>query len=288
VSEIDRDSLERLLEREDAIPPCPEVVARVSALCDDEKASARDIARAVMADGAISARLIRLANSAFYGLARRVSTVTQAAIMLGSDEIRAVVYALPVRDLFAERMSSGGIDLSSLWSHSVRVAVLARELAYLIRFDTPEEVFIAGLFHDTGQVILNELVPKEYHALQLDAWRAKADLAAWEDEHIGVSHAEVGRRLAERWNFPQILAEAIAFHHRGGCGGERSVQSGLVYAANRLDWAGVYDAPHLADSMLPAECAGSLPHGNALAEALRRSREACSCIMSDLRLTGPA
>jgi len=283
---LDAKALESALSKKDALPPCPEVVVRVAKLCADETASSLDIGRAIMADEAISAKLIRLANSAFYGLSGRVSTVTQAAIILGTNEIRSIVCALPARDLFAERGAEGGIDLSSLWSHSARVAVLARELAYSLRHEHAEEVFVGGIFHDIGQVILSGLLSKQYQDLHLEVWRAGADLASCERERLGMTHADVGKRLVEKWNFPGVLSGAVALHHSPERAMAESTAAMLVFAANRLDVSGFFDAPEKAGESLPGEYRERLPQGEDLVRVAAKAADAYEGIMQELGLSG--
>ena len=284
--EIDPGRLEGLLEDEDSIPACPEVVSKVSELCADEKSTARDIGQAIMADEAISSKLIKLANSSFYGLSGRISTVTQAAIILGSNEIRSVVYSLPAMDLFSSSTVEGGIDLRALWEHSVRVAVLARQLAYSIRYDRPEEAFVGGVLHDMGQVILNRLLGADYSKLRDEARAAGQDLAAHELDKMGTSHAELGKRLVEKWSFPEVLSGAVEFHHSPERAAEGSGVAMLVFAANRLDVSGVYESPSAAEEKLPQDYREKLPGGADLVDLVAKAGEALSGIMQEFGFEG--
>ncbi len=279
MSPIDREQLEKRLAEGNTLPPCPQVVAKVTDLCADESATARDIGRAIMADEAISTRLIKLANSSFYGLSGKVSTVTQAAIILGSNEIRSIVYALPVKDLFTKCGNEEGLDLEALWGHSVRVAALARELSYKIRYPRPEEIFVAGIIHDMGKVVLDQLLPGEYAEVLSEAEEKGLDVVAHEEEVLGTSHAEVGRRLAEVWRFPDMLADAILYHGRPAEAAEASPVAALVCAADTLERGGVYDDPSRAADLIDPALSAHVPGGEDLAEAATRAQAALSDIM---------
>jgi len=211
---LDHQALERLLAGAEALPSCPPVLAKVAEICSDPASSARDLGAVIATDEALTSRLIRLVNSAYYGLKGTISTVTQAVVVLGYVEIRNMVYAVRTGDLFAETSAPGGIDVLALWNHSLQVAVLARELSYRLRYPVPEEVFVAGVIHDLGQVILNQLLGAGYRKFREQAHADGVDLAAAEETAWGTSHAEVGRRLTARWDFPQSLQDAVAHHHR--------------------------------------------------------------------------
>jgi putative nucleotidyltransferase with HDIG domain len=210
---FDRDRLEDLLSNAEALPACPPVLARVAEVCRDPSSSARDLGNVILTDEALTSRLIKVVNSAYYGLRGTIATVTQAVVILGYQEIKNMVYAVRAEKAFAESAVPGGIDLVALWDHCLQVAVLARDLAYRVRYPIPEEVFVSGVLHDIGQVVMNQLLGEQYRKFRDRAHADGRDVAAAEAEAFGVSHAEVGRRLAEKWNFPEALQAAVAHHH---------------------------------------------------------------------------
>ena len=210
---IDRGELERLLAGAEALPPCPPVLAKVAKVCKDPASSARDLGNVIATDEALTSRLIKLVNSAYYGLRGTISTVTQAVVILGYQEIKNLAYAVRAEDVFTSSAVPGGIDLMALWDHGLQVAVLARELSYRARYPIPEEVFVSGIVHDIGQVIMNQLLGAEYSKFRERAHADGLELSAAEGEAFGTDHAEIGRRLAAKWNFPESLQLAVAHHH---------------------------------------------------------------------------
>jgi HD-like signal output (HDOD) protein len=210
---FDREELERLLAGAEALPPCPPVLAKVAEVCRDPGSTARDLGNVIATDEALTSRLIRMVNSAYYGLRGTISTVTQAVVILGYREIRNMVYAFRAEDVFSSGREGEGVDPVGLWDHCLQVAVLARELSYRVRYPIPEEVFVSGVVHDIGQVIMNRLLGADYHEFLKDLPAGEADLDAAETDAFGIGHAEVGRRLAERWDFPSPLRLAVAWHH---------------------------------------------------------------------------
>ncbi len=212
-SQLNRQELEKLLAGAEALPPCPAVLSKVAEICRDPASSARDLGNVIATDEALTSRLIKVVNSAYYGLRGTVATVTQAVVVLGYQEIKNMVYAVRAEDVFRGGDVSGGIDLLALWDHSLQVAVLAREFSYRLRYPIPEEAFVAGIIHDIGQVVLNQLLGAEYRKFRDRCHADGQDLASAEVEEFGASHAEIGRRLAEKWNFPDALQAAVAHHH---------------------------------------------------------------------------
>jgi HD-like signal output (HDOD) protein len=211
---IDRGRLERILRDADALPPCPAVLTKVGELSRDPTSSARDLGAVIATDEALAAQLIKRVNSAFYGLRGTISTVTQAVVILGYQEIRNIVYTVQTEQVFSGQTGSGGIDVLALWDHSLQVAVLARDFSYRIRYPIPEEVFVAGIIHDIGQVIMNSLLGEEYRRFKARAHADLLDLAAAEVANFGVDHTEVGWRLTAKWDFPESLQLAVRHHHR--------------------------------------------------------------------------
>jgi HD-like signal output (HDOD) protein len=213
-AKVDSEELDRLLESAETLPACPPVLAKIADVCADPTSSARDLGNVIATDEALTSRLIKLVNSAYYGLRGTISTVTQAVVILGYQEIRNMIYAVRAEEVFLAGRVADGIDLLAVWDHSLRVAVLARELCYRVRYPVPEEVFVAGIIHDVGQVILNQLLGSDYRAFVSRIHGGSRDLAEAEAEEYGIDHAEVGRRLALRWDFPESLQAAVAGHHR--------------------------------------------------------------------------
>lgn len=236
---IDPARIERLVRDAEALPPCPAVLARVGELSKDPRSSARDLGRVIGTDEALTARLIKLVNSPFYGLRGTVSTVTQAVVILGYQEIKNVVYSVQAEDVFRRNASAGaGIDVVALWDHSLQVAVLAREMSYRVRHPVPEEVFVSGIIHDLGQVILNELLGEEYRKFRARAHADDRDLAAAERGAFGTDHAEIGCRLTAKWNFPELLQVAVRNHHGLPQGDEALRGPGpMILAANTVTLA---------------------------------------------------
>jgi len=234
VAKIDKKELEKKLEDQKALPACPAVVSAVSRIARDPKSTARDLGKIISTDKALTAKVLKVVNSAFYGMPGTISTVTQAVVILGFQEIKNLVYSIPSSELFKEGGVENGIDLSRLWKHSVVTAVISREIAYNIRYNLPEEAFVAGLIHDIGKVVLNKFLGPAYRGvaeMSMEDPFAEKHLAA-EKEELGSTHSEMGQMLAAHWTFPRELQDAVQFHHEPTSHGMIKTLPAIVNAAN--------------------------------------------------------
>jgi len=221
-----------LLSRVDDLPPLPAVAARVMSMAEDEKTSAMDLAQVLATDQALTAKLIRISNSAYYGFARRISTVREAVVMLGFKQVRQVAVGASLMNNF-KRGQDDGFDLDLFWGHSVAVAVTAEALAKKSFAVKPEDAFTAGILHDIGRLVLRQVMPAEFARAVAIARSGEAPLHIAEQMETGYSHDEVGKALGELWKFPGHLVDAVRCHHDEGLTTSDGLP-GVVALANRL------------------------------------------------------
>ena len=211
----DRTLLDRIKEIQ-SLPTPPLVFTAINRVINDPKASAYDVASIVSEDAGIAARILRMANSAYYSLPQPVSSIRQAIIILGTDSLRSLVLSVSLMDAFATSpLEREYQDL--IWRHSLATASAAR-LIFCSRFSEGsirgcEEGFAAGLLHDIGKMILVSHLPAERARVRSDPGYGVIEDRLVEKGTIGVTHEEIGTCLAERWELPQILRVAIRHHH---------------------------------------------------------------------------
>ncbi len=213
----------------------PEVVVRINALVDDPKSSAEDIGRTVQQDPALTARMLRLANSAMFGMQRQVDTVARAVAVLGTRQVRDLALGLAAARAF-EGIPNRLVSMDSFWHHSVLAAIAARLVAGASPRGRPDSAFVGGLLHDVGQLVMfNKLPDASYRALlmTIDA-PGEPDLHVCERAIVGFDHARVGGALARRWGLPSSLQECIEFHHEPARAREHPVDVAIVHLANSL------------------------------------------------------
>ena len=224
-SESGNPELDLLIQEIAELRPLPTVALRVLEIAESEHFSAHELAQAIGTDAALTAKMLRLANSAYYGFPRRISTVRDAVVLLGFRAVRSATLATCV----IEAMPSGDhIDDRTFWHFSITVGMLAEVLARSAR-QHADEAFTAGVLHNIGRLALDQQRPDSLRrALQL-AKREDITIAEAERSLMGFSDAEIGGALALHWNFPTPLAMAVANHQRPLTEiGDRDSLAGLV------------------------------------------------------------
>jgi putative nucleotidyltransferase with HDIG domain len=193
------------------LPSLPNIVAELLATMEQEDIDTHALAARITHDQALTAKTLRLANSSFYGLQSKVTSIAQAISVLGFHSIRTLVTACSVTASFTPR-PGGQFDFAVFWRHATASAVCARVLARHLRVNA-DTAFTAGLLHDLGTLVLVTRIPAEY--AQVGAWQREHDCttAAAEQALFGTDHAAVGAALAAHWKFPQQIQAAVAGHH---------------------------------------------------------------------------
>jgi putative nucleotidyltransferase with HDIG domain len=194
----------------DKVPPVAGTVMELLRSLDDDNLDASHLAKKIGQDPVLSARVLKIVNSPFYGVAGRVASLQEAVMVLGFSSVRRLALAVSLNGSFPMH-SAGNADPRRLWRHSFCVALCAQALARLVRID-PETAFTAGLLHDIGRIALVAAEPARFSAA-LAVRNQYRDLSAAEQSVFGYNHAEFGARLLERWHLPKPLLRAVAFHH---------------------------------------------------------------------------
>ncbi|NLJ73336.1 MAG: HDOD domain-containing protein [Syntrophomonadaceae bacterium] len=229
-----RISLEQIVAAVDDLPALPHVVVQVMELTEDPDSTAQDINDVLSQDQAMTARVLKLANSAFYGFPRRIATVTDAIVLLGFKTIKSIVMAASVSDILAREMEGYALEPGELWQHSQSVAMAARHIARKVKYYQLDLAYTAGLLHDIGKVILNNAMKESYHKVINVVMEQNIPFLDAEVEILGFNHTEVGARVAEKWNLPQDLVEAINFHHTPENATENKDLTALVHIADAV------------------------------------------------------
>ncbi len=215
------------------LPTIPVLLARIVAVVDGDRSSTRDLVEVMQRDQALTGRVLRLANSGFFGFGHEVSTLARAIMVLGFSSVRSLALGIKVWETL---VGPRDLDLTALWEHSALVGAAARLIAQRTRAGEPEEVFTAGLLHDVGRVVLALRFPAEYAAI-LDVpvhGDAATSLEERERAAFGVDHAQAGAWLGERWQLPPAIVEAAARHHEAIAPGTALRGWVVVNLANRL------------------------------------------------------
>ena len=210
----------------------PEVCLRIQQLADDPHADMADFAQLVAQDPALTTRLLKLVNSAYYGSPGRIDTLSRAVNMVGIAELRNLTLAMAAMEVFGG-LENERFDMLSFWRHSVYCALLARFLAKRARVLHAERLFIAGLLHDVGRLLIFSLLP-EPSARVLQRTARGEEVCAAEQAELGFDHAEVGHELLSLWQLPRELCVAVGSHHAPERAETARLETTLVHLANQI------------------------------------------------------
>jgi len=232
------EKISRIVGGIQSLPTPPIVFTQIQKILNNPDTSAYDVATILQEDAAMSAKVLKLTNSAYYGLSRTIEAVKQAVVIVGLEAVKNLVLSASVFDMFAAK----GIDREAqdyFWRHSLAAAfgarLLARQLDSKISFH-PEAGFSAGLLHDIGKMVISVYMAEERRKImQAKAEKPTIPDHAVEGEALGYNHSQVGAFLADHWQLPPKLVEAIEFHHfpQAAPSSENSLPY-LIHLANYL------------------------------------------------------
>jgi len=221
------------------LPSLPELYLEIADALQSPTSSAQRIAEIACQDPAISAKLLQLANSAYFGFSRKVFSVAEAIQLLGVGVIQSLAMAVPIFSAYS-RQKCPGFPIDHIWEHSLQTGVIGRRICsqHLADSFLGEQAFCAGLLHDLGEIILADGLPDEYAAVLTESRKQHLRLFEVERKHFAATHAEVGAYLLAIWGLPVPLVEAVANHHfPGRCGTPEFCLAGIVHIADALHHA---------------------------------------------------
>lgn len=189
-------------------------ISKIMKITEDPDSSIEALEKEILLDQSLTSKILRLANSTYYGYPKKINTISQATILLGFQTIKRIALASTMSKMMEKELKGYALEKNDLWTQSQTCAILSRYIAKDIGFYNPETAYIAGLLRDIGKTILNYYVEKEYNAIANRVEFGKIPFLEAEEEILGFNHAQVGERIAKKWNFPGDLIEAIAFHHK--------------------------------------------------------------------------
>ena len=230
-----KHTIVELVQGVDGLVTLPHVFVRINQLIENPDSTTEDIAKAVNLDPSFTARLLRVANSSFYGFPASIDTVSKAVSVIGTSQIRNLALSTAIASSFAG-LPNTLVSMDNFWRHSLYCALAARNLAMLSGKCDAEAVFTAGLLHDIGELVIFNRLPEQAKAALLLVLDSADELAIYQAEQkiIGFDHAQVGAELARQWKLPPMLQECIAFHHDIHAAKLYPRETALVHIANIL------------------------------------------------------
>ncbi|MBN2298962.1 MAG: HDOD domain-containing protein [Deltaproteobacteria bacterium] len=198
--------LKAITKRIQSLPTLPQVVQKLTTMVESPDVTAKDIGRLLNSDQVLSAKVLKLVNSPFYGFPGRISSISHSIILLGFNVIKGVVLSASVFDLMEQSMVG-------LWEHSLGSAVVSGTIGRHLGLSEPEEISTGALLHDIGKVLVRVSLSDDYEKIKSVVLSKGCSFRDAELEVLGVDHAEIGSWLAEEWGLPERLAIPISFHH---------------------------------------------------------------------------
>ena len=205
-------SYKKQIRQIENLPTLPSVYAEVDRLCKNPDVAAEELSRVIEADPPITLKLLKLANSAFFGFSRKITTIKDAISLLGNKTVRNTILNISIYEATKNLAESGGLDRKQFWIHSVGCGSIARFLNKKLKLGR-EESFTAGIVHDMGKIILDSLYSDYYREVLKIAEENDLPVRDAENQVLGIDHGSIGLELAGHWKLPEELLEAIANHH---------------------------------------------------------------------------
>jgi HD-like signal output (HDOD) protein len=206
---------EKILNRINNIPTLPTIFETLSKAINDPKVTNQKIAQIISSDQSSAFKVLKVANSPFYGFRGGVDTISQAIMYLGTTEIRNIVFSITIMKMFSKEKKIAGFSPVELWAHSIGVGIITRAIGKVVSEQKIENYFLAGILHDIGKIILLQFAHEEYQEVLKYVKNNNCIISKAEQEILGFDHSRIGFLLAEKWGLPQPIKDVILFHSTG-------------------------------------------------------------------------
>ena len=224
---MERSEMRRQVEKITSLPTLPGSVTRITHMLDNPEATASEVGHEIAKDQVLSAKVLKLVNSGFYGFLQPISTIPHAMVLLGFGVVKTLVLSTTVLDMMAQSMEG-------LWQHSLASARTCGIIARYLDMEDPEEISVTGLLHDLGKVVLEEHMKEVFETVITLVEEQNMLFYEAEQEIMEVTHATVGGWLLDRWQLPSQLVEPIAYHHNFHPSRTHADRTAVVHLADIL------------------------------------------------------
>lgn len=209
----------------------PKVLSDILQYLNSDSVNNTKLSKMILGDQSLATKILAIANSPLYGLQRNVTTIDFAVMVLGVEEIRHIVYSLSMMDAFKNKTDQY-LDQTNFWEHSFLVASISKKIAEDFQLKYSGEIFTAGFLHDLGLPVMHRYFHSAFIKIRESVETQGASYISSEEEHLGLSHAEIAYRLLDKWNLPIILCDITRHHHHPLKSEEFSKQAAVVHLAD--------------------------------------------------------
>jgi HD-like signal output (HDOD) protein len=222
-----------ILRRLTELPPMPQVMFRAREVMNDPSSSFKALADILETDQAMATRVLRLSNSAYYGLAGKVTSVQHASVLLGYKTVGEIVSMAGSSSLLGKSLDGYQLDSGDLWRHSLAVAFASRLIANKTNPEMDNDAFAAGLIHDAGKLVLDKYILERKELFENLMSNGKSTFLDAEKEILGFDHSEIAADICDSWKIPKTLTKAVCYHHYPSRSGE-NILAYIVHVADSL------------------------------------------------------
>lgn len=215
------------------LPTLPVVFQELFSRMQDDDAQVSELSAIISRDQALTAKILKLVNSAFYGQPSQITTISRAIIIMGFQSVRSATLGVSVFEQFKQVEGTGGdFSVEGFWRHSIGVSCLAKHLSMVLSAGEPEDAFVTGLLHDVGKMVMLQHFPNDVEDLTRAATEQQLTWRACEEVLFPIHHASISRALFRAWNFPANVVEAVACHHDPEAASRYATLASLVHMAD--------------------------------------------------------
>ena len=214
-AEGDEEELkDKILKSVKELPPMPQVIIKTQEVMSDSKADAKKIAEVIETDQSIATRVLKVANSAYFGMSGKISSISHASVVLGHKILEEIVTLAGAEGILAGKLPGYGYDSQDLWKHSLAVAFASKIIANSKYPGLVKEAHMTGLIHDVGKIILDNYIVEKKAEIESFMEKEEKTFFEAESQYLGFNHADIASDVCKKWNFPESINIAIKYHHQ--------------------------------------------------------------------------
>jgi HD-like signal output (HDOD) protein len=248
----------KIIKKIEELPPMPKVLLKAREIIGNENSGFNDIAKIIETDQAIAAKVLKVANSAYYGLSGMVSSIHQASVVLGYQTLEQVITVVSTSSLLGAQLKGYNLSAGALWKHSLAVAIVSRDIARKRAPSVESDAFSVGLIHDAGKLALDAYVFQKREQIDNYLREQNTSFLLAEREILGFDHTEIAYDLCRKWKLPEDHAIAMRFHHAANESSENKLAF-IVHTANAIAaMAGLSGGPGFEETEILPEALAAL------------------------------
>jgi len=228
---------QKIMSEIGALPSLPEIISKLIKELENKDTDPEALEKIIINDSSLSAKVLRIANSAYYGQSRQIDTVSKAIVLLGMNTIRNLALTLASSNALNSSFSGYGLEKGQLFIHSLATAVGASFIARNTKSEDQEKVFLAGLLHDIGKILLSPYLKKHIEVIKKIVFDVDKPFNKAETEVFGFNHCDLGAELAIRWELPRLIVDSNRYHHDPSeCKNENSKVIEYIHIADHISY----------------------------------------------------